>query len=295
MDIKIDKKILQSLIKSKSITLVNKPIKKTKKPDLKLTQETEDVTEEENFVVTNAPKILYFDIETTDLSGSFGELLMMGYRWHHEEEYHIIRIHDFDGWDKLPIEKRDIYIVKYVSEILSEADVLVGHYSVRFDHRFVQTRCLIHGLPPIPDTAHIDTWQIAKYQMKLNNNRLKTLATALECEEQKSELPIWVWRRSKAHDIESLELMTPYCVQDVKTLFDCTQKLLPIARKMPNWNLLTGDMKLRCAGCGSDDIVKRGCTYTKINTYQRYQCTNCGRWMRGRKTLTLPETERVMY
>lgn len=248
-----------------------------------------------HLIIHEQPKILYFDIETTDLSGSFGELLMMGYRWHHEDEYHIVHIYDFEGWDELPIERRDLYLVQHVAEIIAEADVLVGHYSLRFDHRFVQTRCLVHGLAPIPDTAHVDTWAIAKYQLKVNNNRLATLAKTFGCDNEKAELPWWVWRRSKAHDVEALKLMSEYCLQDVRTQYDVTQKLLPIAKKMPNWNLLTGESKLRCPGCGSYHIQKRGKTHTKVNTYQRYQCMDCGHWMRGRHSLTDKDTERVMY
>jgi len=254
-----------------------------------------DTEWEKNFVIEERPKILYFDIETADLSAGFGEMLMMGYRWNDSPNVNLIAIYDYLGWDKLPIEQRDLYLVKEASKIISQADVLVGHYSTGFDHRFIQTRCIYHGLPPIPDTVHVDTWKIAKYQLRLHSNKLATLAEALGCGERKGSLPLYLWRRSKAHDLHALKEMAKYCKQDVRTQYDVTQKLMPIARKLPNWNLLTGDMKYRCPACGSTKIAKRGYRYTKVNKYQRFQCNNCGHWSRGRKTLTDKHADRHMY
>jgi len=250
---------------------------------------------EDNFVIEERPKILYFDIETTDLSAAFGEVLMMGYRWHDDPTVHLLSIYDFPNWDKPPIEKRDKPLVEAISNIISEADVLVGHYSTGFDHRFIQTRCLFHGLPPIPDTIHIDTWKIAKYQLRLHSNKLETLAKALDCKERKGSLPLHIWRRSKAHDLEALKMMTDYCKQDVKTQYAVTQKLLPITKNLPNWNLLSGEIKYRCPSCESTDVTKRGFRCTKVHIYQRFQCRRCGRWSRGRQTLANKNAERHMY
>lgn len=263
-----------------------------------LANKEEDVFDtewEKNFVIEEKPKILYFDIETTDLSAGFGEVLMMGYQWHHSPEVNLIAIYDFPDWEELPIERRDLHLVKEISKIISQADILVGHYSTGFDHRFIQTRCLFHKLPPIPETTHIDTWKIAKYQLRLHSNKLAVLAEALDCGERKGSLPLRLWRRSKAHDIGALKEMAEYCKQDVRTQYDVTQKLLPIAKNLPNWNLLSGDMKYRCPACGSTKVIKRGYRYTKVNKYQRFQCINCGHWSRGRKSLTDKQTDRHMY
>jgi DNA polymerase elongation subunit (family B) len=248
-----------------------------------------------NIAIPGKLKILYYDIETTDLSASFGELMMMGYRWHHENKYRIVHMYDFEGWDDGPVERRDRQLVEHVSAIVAEADVLVGHYSTKFDHLFIQTRCLVHGLPPIPDTVQIDTWSIARYQLKLNNNRLKTLAEALNCENQKSKVPAYIWRRAKAHDLDAMKIISKYCLQDVRTQYDVTQKVLPIAKNMPNWNLLVDEVKFMCPSCGSDDVVQRGYRYTKIHKYKRMQCKNCGKWMRGRTTTVPRNVERLMY
>lgn len=246
-------------------------------------------------VSVTEPKILYFDIETTNLRADFGEVLMMGYKWHNEDDYHLISSIDYKGWEKLPVEKRDKYLLEDIYKIICEAEVLCGHYSKKFDHRFIQTRLLIHGMKPIPDITHVDTFMTAKYQMALQSNKMKNIAIALGCDEQKSEVAKNIWRRANAYDVDAIKQLQSYCIQDVKTQFSMTQKLLPICRSMPNWNLLTGEKQIQCSGCGSRKVKPFGIKHTKVNIFQRYKCSNCGKWMRGRFTLVNKNTERLMY
>jgi uncharacterized protein YprB with RNaseH-like and TPR domain/DNA-directed RNA polymerase subunit RPC12/RpoP len=260
-------------------------------------EETEVEVEEDNketpsLIQECKPKILYFDIETTNFKATFGEVLMMGYRWHGEEEYKIVKVTDYEGWDELNIEDRDYYVLQDMHEIISEADVLVGHYSKRFDHRFIQSRCLYHKLPVIPNPPHVDTWHIAKYQMAIGSNSMKNIAKFLKCDNQKDSLPIHIWRRANAYDEECIEMIAEYCLQDVRTQYSMTQRLMPLANAIPNMNLLVNSTKYLCSGCGSDNVQKRGFHFTKINKYQRFQCMNCGKWSRGRNTLTDKEIKR---
>jgi len=252
------------------------------------------VIEDLDEAASSIPKILYFDIETTNFSAGFGEILCMGYKWHDDDEVRVIKIQDFDGWDDLTVERRDLYICKFISALICDADVLVGHYSKKFDHAFIQTRLLIHGLPPIPDTPHIDTWRIARFQLKFSNNKMKTIAKSLRISNRKDKVELDVWRRANAHDTASIDEIAEYCKQDVRVQFEMTQKLLPVARNMPCWNLFTDDERLACPACGGFDIRPRGTVQTKVNTYPRFQCARCGKWMRGRRTLTPREHERMM-
>ena len=56
---------------------------------------------------TRIPKILYFDIETTNLKSDFGEMLMCAYRWEDEEEIKCVSVLDYPKSFDLPVEKRD--------------------------------------------------------------------------------------------------------------------------------------------------------------------------------------------
>ena len=41
----------------------------------------------------------------------------------------------------------------------------------------------------------------------------------------------------------------------------------------------------QCSNCGSDALQKRGFHRTKVSKFQRFQCTDCGSWHRGRDNL----------
>ena len=245
--------------------------------------------------ITSKVRIMYFDIESTDLSAGFGDMLSFGYWWHDEPEPHNINIYDYPGWDKLPVEQRDLYLMRDVAKLIEEADVLIGHYSTKFDTPFIQTRCIFHGLGPIPIPIQIDTWRISRYQLKLNNNRLKTIAKAFGCDEQKDEVPSNIWRRAKAHNLEAMKVISAYNLQDVRTQRSITEKLMPIAKAMPNWNLLIDGTEARCPACGSTKLHRRGFTHTKLYRYERLRCADCGKWMRGRNSITPKDCQRVMH
>jgi DNA polymerase elongation subunit (family B) len=246
-----------------------------------------------NQTQTKRARILYFDIETTDLNASFGEVISFGYQWDHENKPKNINMYDYKDWDKLPVEKRDLYLLEDVAEIMSQADIIVGHYSMRFDFPFLQTRSMMHGLAPLPRPLHVDTWMIARKQMKFGSNRLKNLSEAMNCDENKSSVPIFVWRRAKAHDLDAMKIISAYNLQDVRTQVDLSRKLFPLA-KLPNRNVIEGTLLLKCSGCGGFSFTKRGYQHTNLYSYARLQCKDCGSWTRERNSCTDPKTQRTI-
>ena len=38
----------------------------------------------------------------------------------------------------------------------------------------------------------------------------------------------------------------------------------------------------KCPKCGSENLQRRGFATTTVGKYQRYQCKDCGGWLRGR-------------
>lgn len=244
--------------------------------------------------VPKAPRILVYDIEATDLSAGFGEMICFGYAWLGEKEVHVRTMYDYEGWDDLPVENRDKYLVSDLDDLFMEADVICGHYSTKYDLPFIQTRRLIHKLKPLPAPIHIDTWKLSKTYLKFNNNRLKTIAEGLRAPERKSKVDLLVWRRAKAHDLDAMKKIVKYNLQDVRTQVGVTEALLPFTKIMPNWNVFTGAIVPQCQSCGSTDLQSRGFAYTKLNKFQRYQCKMCGKWMRSRTSETFKDVERLV-
>jgi hypothetical protein len=102
--------------------------------------------------VRRPPRILHFDIETTDLDPTYGNVLMMGYGWQGEEAVELISILDYKTASLKPYD-RDRKLLIDIKRILetSGADVLSGHFSKpgKFDVSFINMRLLYHGLQPL--------------------------------------------------------------------------------------------------------------------------------------------------
>jgi len=74
--------------------------------------------------------------------------------------------------------------------------------------------------------------------------------------------------------------MKKYQIQDVNLLVDLYEKLLPWI-KHPS--VAAHDMiENGCTNCGSTKIQSRGMNATEAGNYRRYQCSDCGAWMRGK-------------
>jgi uncharacterized protein YprB with RNaseH-like and TPR domain/predicted RNA-binding Zn-ribbon protein involved in translation (DUF1610 family) len=254
--------------------------------------------------IERQPKILYFDIETTNLSAGFGVMLMFAYCWHNDRDN--VKVETICNYSKsfqLSPEKADLYLVKSLTKLINEADIVVAHFGGRFDVPFLRTRCLVHGLH-IPKTKWknvFDTWMIAKKQLRFTANSLKCIAKGLGVENQKDELPLYVWQWTQGvtdtgYFRQAIEEMADYCKQDVRTLYDIAQLLRPLAKHLPSFAAITGAKGLVCPNCGSLEVEYKGVDAGKSTAYFEYQCKKCGNWFRGVENIRkIPKEERTMY
>jgi len=83
----------------------------------------------------------------------------------------------------------------------------------------------------------------------------------------------------------SWEKMEQYNRQDVIVMQDLYYKLLPWIKSHPSYSLYH-DAHDVCPTCASTSYQRRGYAVTLQGKYQRYQCTQCGSWFRGVKTVS---------
>lgn len=243
------------------------------------------------------PKILYYDIETTNFNADFGEVLMFAYQWHGSPEVNLISVLDYPKSFSLTVEKRDLFVIQELSELLNKADIICAHYGAKFDNKFVQARLAIHNLPYFDNrpSKMFDTCLVARKGMKIGSNRLANLAQAMGLPEEKTSLTKTQWRRANDYDHDALRAMGEYCKQDVRTLYEVAQRLRPLAKHLPSWLVLNGEDEKCCHACGGK-LQADGYWHTKSNSYQRYQCTSCGAWQRSAQALHKHSIrDRVMY
>lgn len=223
------------------------------------------------------PKILSFDIETAGvnaLKSDLGFVIVFGYKWLHEKKAHALVI---DSGDLRRFDDRQL--LTEASKLISEADIVVGHFASVFDRRFLQGRLLIHGLPPIPPVKMRDTCMIARSVANYSSNRLKHLAKILDLTNQKLEngWPM-AWFRVMQGDAKALEGMAKYCKGDVCAVEELYLRLRPFDQPHPR---LVAD-RTKCGICGGA-IEYRGFAYVSERKYRRFVCKECSRWGREGK------------
>lgn len=231
------------------------------------------------------PRILIYDIETSYLilktfqllnknpipaSGIIQErsILTSSWKWRGESKVYSIAIDPKKPQD-------DKKIVEKMIELFNEADATVAHYGDGFDHKYILTRALFHGLNPPKPVTQIDTWKIARSRFLFNNNRLDYLGQFLGLG-RKIKTDHTLWDGCMAGDPASIRKMEKYNKQDVQLLANVFEKLAPYVPAKVNAALFSD--KPACPNCGGHKLQRRGPAVNKTTIYQRYQCLGCGSW-----------------
>lgn len=235
-------------------------------------------------------KILAWDIEAGSLSADFGLVLCVGFKEVGHGKPEVISILDYLGRDN-DIIKAERRLLIAVSERLLSSDVWLTHYGSRgrFDLNFVQSRLLYHRLPILPPKyPQIDTWRVAKNELRLHNNRLATIQEFLGLENSKNAIKGDQWIRALAGHKPSMAYVVEHCRRDVLVLEEVYQLLRPLVTDHPNKGLIDGDHG--CSNCGGKKLQRRGFHVTRTRKYRRLQCQDCGAWSREAKPVEVAST-----
>ncbi len=244
------------------------------------------------------PRIIFFDLEVLadmkevrkvffsignypglTLKATINSIICAGYKIYGEDKTHCISAWDFaDKWRKNVND--DTEVVKALYEVLKSADAVVTHNGKRFDWKFLQTRLLKHGLPPLGKIKHIDTCAVAKRHLMAFNNKLETLSGFLTDETKMESGGAALWCAVAERDVKAQKKMAEYCKQDVRALEAVFKKLKPFISEMPNYNLFDPGLKNICPNCGSTRLNSEGTRTTSTRTYRRYICRDCNTWSR---------------
>lgn len=221
------------------------------------------------------PRILLYDIEATNLNANFGFTLCIGYMWYGEIKPKVISVLDFPNHFRRD-STDDKLVLKEFIKVVAEADMVVYHYGQRYDEPFINTRLLIHNLPPMPPVAFLDTWKVARDKLKLHTNRLATLIETFNIEEKKTPLNGPIWISAGAGSRQAIKYVIKHCYQDVLTLGLVYEKIRVLAGKWhPYMPLFTGAV-YGCQVCGSKRLRRDGLCFSKQQARQRHQCKDCG-------------------
>lgn len=243
---------------------------------------------------TRKPRVLIFDIETGGINGFKADLARVynfGCKWLGEPKVTVLTVDQYPGWFSKKTGVSDRGICKAIEPIFNEADLVVGHFAEKFDRRFINGRRIINGLPPLSTITKLrDTWRMARTAFAFSSNRLGNLAMMLglpELKHQKTrhEWPGW-WIRAAAGDESAIHDMAKYCAQDVRTTEQLYLRLAPYDNPHPNLY----PEREGCFSCGGS-VQYRGYMLAGKYRYRRFQCTDCGKWGRDSKRVSIAEVE----
>ena len=224
----------------------------------------------------NKARILFWDIEATDLEASFGYTLCVGYKYLGQKTTHVISLADFPRVAD-PKKEPDIHLMRAIHRILAqEADIIVGWYSKPYDRPFVNTRMMLAGLDPLPplNAEHIDLYWTARSNLKLHSNRLQAVSETLGCPYSKTPVRADIWRRAQRGDAAALAYVHHHCKLDVQILEWTYMQLRPFVRQHPP----VTNNKEACRVCGEMTWESNGKRFTAGNFVRRLRCRTCGAW-----------------
>lgn len=230
------------------------------------------------------PKILYFDVETAPQVGILWSIFQNGiqpddlledwyifcacWQWEGDKTVHSAQI------TKLGDDKA---LCKKLREVISSADIIIGHNHERFDLRKVNTRLIMHRLKPIPQIASVDTLKEVRKIAAFSSNRLDYLGKVLTGD-GKAETKKGLWKRTLLGDKVALREMVNYCKKDVTKLVEVYKILRPYFKTHPHLGVLQGkDRHESCSKCGSENLA--GISKTRVTAAGlvkvQKQCNKC--------------------
>ncbi len=243
-------------------------------------------------------KILFLDLETSpNLAYVWGlwqqnvaitqmvestEVICFGARWAGTKKVIFKSVHH-DG-------KKGM--LDALHELMEEADVLVGWNSQAFDSKHIKREFVENGyLPPSP-YKELDLMRVVKSQFKFPSNKLDYVSQKLGVGAKVKHSGFELWTRCMADDKKAWKEMKEYQIQDVNLLIDLYEILLPWINNHPNVSLHDNDGN-GCTNCGSHNLQSRGRARTMVSEYIRYQCKDCGKWLRGKDVVSKSSTRQL--
>lgn len=165
-------------------------------------------------------------------------------------------------------------MVRWIWDLLDEADVDVGYNQVGFDWKHINREFVVAGLPRPRPTRSIDLLRVARKRFKFLSNKLDYVAEQIGVGRKHDTGGYGLWKGCMEGDPDARHLMGTYAKQDVRLTTDAYHRLTPWLDGTANLALWSGQ-DIACHACGSTNLTEAGWTPTAQTTYRIYRC-ECG-------------------
>lgn len=181
------------------------------------------IIKDEPEVLAPLLKIAVFDLETTNLKGDVGRLLVGSVY-----SYPAGTITTFRQ-DEMPRTKSmadDGALAIAIRDFLEEHHMLVGWHSKGFDVPFLNTRLLQNGARRLRGMLHLDPMYHYRgwHGVRPRSSKLATVAEFYDLPERKMPADVQVWVKAQGGDKEAMDILCDRCESDVRVLAEITAR-----------------------------------------------------------------------
>lgn len=174
-------------------------------------------------------------------------------------------------------------MVEAAWDLLDEADHVISFNGKSYDIPMLYTQFLIARLGPPSPYYHTDLFEETR-QFRTLSRSLKHYLRLLSLDNKLEHKGMELWTGCMEGIKADQKVMEEYNIQDVQVMPEFYDILYPWLKKVPNEALyMTPDEsgELHCR-CGSTNLRFKGYNHTKVLSYKRFQCRDCGSWLRER-------------
>lgn len=176
-------------------------------------------------------KIVFYDLETTDLKALMGRVLCGSFVTYASDDVVTLRADDPKYRSKDSIDDRKLVVA--IRDILEEADMIVGWNSELFDIPFLNARLALAGERPFNPHFHLDLmWYSGGSSMRIGSKKLDNVAKFFDLDQQKTPITWKDWQRAATGDIEAMHMVVKHCEADVLILKEVYDHLLPYVKNL---------------------------------------------------------------
>lgn len=168
-------------------------------------------------------------------------------------------------------------MIRRASELLDEADAVIGWNSQKFDTRWIQGQQARFALKRTSPYVNVDLMRSARRYFTLPSYKLDFVAQFLGVGRKVKTGGFSLWGEVMDGDEKARALMRRYNIGDTKLTEDVFDRMLAggWVHGLPNAAMDGGHV---CPHCASERLQARGWQHTKTRRYQRFQCKDCGGW-----------------
>jgi uncharacterized protein YprB with RNaseH-like and TPR domain len=209
-------------------------------------------------------------------------ILCWSAKWHGE------RVMQFDSIHK----SKPKAMLGRIHKLLDEADAVVHYNGIKFDIPVLNKEFIKAGFGPPAPYKQIDLLRVCKFAFRFESNKLDYVSAALGIGQKVRHEGFELWIKCMDGDEAAWKRMERYNRKDVTLLETLYDRLMPWIDKHPAHGAF--DDITCCPKCGSEKFQQRGWAVTQVMKYRRYQCSDCGGWFRGNKSVSHGKRERTV-